>query len=238
MPAAPAGTGAVPPNVYVDISDYLEIKLKAHACHVSQARPAPHHGSLENLERWPASVAPDLGRSRRSVLLPPLDRLNCGFRIAGMAGSEGQDGETRPGAACVGIRLRIIRFVTNLPRNKVTDVVGYQLLKSGTSIVVPATGRQTVQNHATTSSIGQQSWRRRPPKPSTGWKSARVQKSAKRRSATPSARSRESFSPSSRASAEQLVPAGRRGNLSAHCTLLHSRACVSAGRSGIPKSEI
>jgi len=39
------------PNVYVDISDYLEIKLKAHACHVSQARPAPHHGSLENLER-------------------------------------------------------------------------------------------------------------------------------------------------------------------------------------------
>lgn len=30
--------------------------------------------------------------------------------------------------------LRIIRFVTSLPRNKVTDVVGYQLLKSGTSI--------------------------------------------------------------------------------------------------------
>ena len=31
-------------------------------------------------------------------------------------------------------------LVTNLPRNKVTDVVGYQLLKSGTSIVVPTTG--------------------------------------------------------------------------------------------------
>jgi len=30
--------------------------------------------------------------------------------------------------------LRVIRFVSNLPRNKVTDVLGYQLLKSGTSI--------------------------------------------------------------------------------------------------------
>ncbi|MDH7571255.1 MAG: PIG-L family deacetylase [Armatimonadota bacterium] len=39
------------PNLYVDISDYLETKLKAHACHQSQLRPAPHHGSLENLER-------------------------------------------------------------------------------------------------------------------------------------------------------------------------------------------
>ncbi|RDI76271.1 putative protein LmbE-like [Gaiella occulta] len=39
------------PNVYVDISAFLELKLKAHACHASQLRPAPHHGSLENLER-------------------------------------------------------------------------------------------------------------------------------------------------------------------------------------------
>jgi len=30
--------------------------------------------------------------------------------------------------------LRIIQFVANLPRNKITDVLGYQLLKSGTSI--------------------------------------------------------------------------------------------------------
>jgi LmbE family N-acetylglucosaminyl deacetylase len=39
------------PNVYVDISEFLEIKLKAHACHASQLRPPPHHGSLENVER-------------------------------------------------------------------------------------------------------------------------------------------------------------------------------------------
>lgn len=30
--------------------------------------------------------------------------------------------------------LRIIRFVGGLPKSKVTDVLGYQLLKSGTSI--------------------------------------------------------------------------------------------------------
>ena len=30
--------------------------------------------------------------------------------------------------------LRVIRFVASLPRNKVTDMRGYQLLKSGTSI--------------------------------------------------------------------------------------------------------
>jgi len=30
--------------------------------------------------------------------------------------------------------LQIIRFVSALPKNKVTDVLGYQLLKSGTSI--------------------------------------------------------------------------------------------------------
>ncbi|MCX5815336.1 MAG: four helix bundle protein [Proteobacteria bacterium] len=30
--------------------------------------------------------------------------------------------------------IRIIQFVTGLPKSKVTDVVGYQLLKSGTSI--------------------------------------------------------------------------------------------------------
>jgi hypothetical protein len=31
--------------------------------------------------------------------------------------------------------LRIIRFVGDLPRGKVTDVVGYQLVKAGTSLI-------------------------------------------------------------------------------------------------------
>ena len=30
--------------------------------------------------------------------------------------------------------LRVIRFVANLPKNKITDVLGYQLLRSGTSV--------------------------------------------------------------------------------------------------------
>lgn len=30
--------------------------------------------------------------------------------------------------------LRVISFVAELPKNKVTDVIGYQLLKAGTSI--------------------------------------------------------------------------------------------------------
>jgi four helix bundle protein len=30
--------------------------------------------------------------------------------------------------------LRVVRFVSGLPKSKVTDVLGYQLLKSGTSI--------------------------------------------------------------------------------------------------------
>jgi four helix bundle protein len=30
--------------------------------------------------------------------------------------------------------LRIIKFVAELPKNKITDVLGYQLLKAGTSI--------------------------------------------------------------------------------------------------------
>ena len=39
------------PNFYVDISDYLEKKLDAYRCHVSQVRPEPHHASVENVER-------------------------------------------------------------------------------------------------------------------------------------------------------------------------------------------
>ena len=30
--------------------------------------------------------------------------------------------------------LRIIRFIANLPKNKITDILGYQLLGSGTSV--------------------------------------------------------------------------------------------------------
>lgn len=30
--------------------------------------------------------------------------------------------------------LNVIKFVSSLPKNKVTDVIGYQLLKAGTSI--------------------------------------------------------------------------------------------------------
>jgi len=39
------------PNFYVDISDYLEVKLAAYRCHASQIRPEPHHASVENVER-------------------------------------------------------------------------------------------------------------------------------------------------------------------------------------------
>ena len=30
--------------------------------------------------------------------------------------------------------LRVIEFVANLPKNRITDILGYQLVKSGTSI--------------------------------------------------------------------------------------------------------
>ena len=39
------------PNFYVDVSDYLELKLQAYRCHASQVRPEPHHASVENVER-------------------------------------------------------------------------------------------------------------------------------------------------------------------------------------------
>jgi N-acetylglucosamine malate deacetylase 1 len=39
------------PNFYVDISDYLDVKLAAYRCHASQIRPEPHHASVENVER-------------------------------------------------------------------------------------------------------------------------------------------------------------------------------------------
>ena len=39
------------PNFYIDISDYLDMKLAAFRCHASQMRPEPHHASVENVER-------------------------------------------------------------------------------------------------------------------------------------------------------------------------------------------
>lgn len=38
------------PNFYVDISDYLDIKMKALSLHRSQLRHSPHHCSIENME--------------------------------------------------------------------------------------------------------------------------------------------------------------------------------------------
>jgi LmbE family N-acetylglucosaminyl deacetylase len=57
-------------SVYVDISDYLDRKLLAHACHRSQLRPEPSHASLENIER--------LARLRGSeVSLPAAEAFVC-----------------------------------------------------------------------------------------------------------------------------------------------------------------
>ena len=38
------------PNLYVDISEFLEIKLQALRLHKSQLRHSPHHCSIENME--------------------------------------------------------------------------------------------------------------------------------------------------------------------------------------------
>lgn len=43
------------PNFYVDITDHLEMKLKAVACYKSQVRSRLHHASLENIE-WLARL--------------------------------------------------------------------------------------------------------------------------------------------------------------------------------------
>ncbi len=40
------------PNFYVDISKYLDKKLKALACYRSQLKPDIHHASLKNVENW------------------------------------------------------------------------------------------------------------------------------------------------------------------------------------------
>jgi len=38
------------PNLYVDISDFLDTKIKAMSLHKSQLRHSPHHCSIENME--------------------------------------------------------------------------------------------------------------------------------------------------------------------------------------------
>lgn len=38
------------PNFYIDITDYLDKKLEAVRLHASQAKPASHHASVENIE--------------------------------------------------------------------------------------------------------------------------------------------------------------------------------------------
>ena len=43
------------PNFYVDISDYLDTKLKAVSYYKSQSKPRIHHASIENIE-WLARV--------------------------------------------------------------------------------------------------------------------------------------------------------------------------------------
>jgi LmbE family N-acetylglucosaminyl deacetylase len=40
------------PNMYVDITDYLDVKLKALSLHGSQMRPSVHHGSVQSVEYW------------------------------------------------------------------------------------------------------------------------------------------------------------------------------------------
>lgn len=45
------GRGVFHPNFYVDITEYLGVKLDALACHRSQLRPDPDPGSLANVER-------------------------------------------------------------------------------------------------------------------------------------------------------------------------------------------
>ncbi len=43
------------PNFYVDITDYLDLKIKSLSCYKSQVRSGVHHCSLENVE-WLAKV--------------------------------------------------------------------------------------------------------------------------------------------------------------------------------------
>ena len=48
--APPFGDDAFIPNVFVDISDFLELKLRAMACYRTQVKDAPHPRSLAGIE--------------------------------------------------------------------------------------------------------------------------------------------------------------------------------------------
>lgn len=49
--AVPSGEHAFMPTVFVNITDYLELKLTALACYRSQLNAPPHPRSLESIER-------------------------------------------------------------------------------------------------------------------------------------------------------------------------------------------
>jgi hypothetical protein len=77
--------------------------------------------------------------------------------------------------------LRIIKFVAALPRNKANDVLGYQLVKCGTSI--GANYREANRAESRNDFIHKIGiWRRKPPRHNTGWSSAMRRTSASKRS--------------------------------------------------------
>ncbi len=44
------GSDRFHPTCYIDISEYLDVKIQAMRLHASQVRPAIYHGSPESLE--------------------------------------------------------------------------------------------------------------------------------------------------------------------------------------------
>jgi LmbE family N-acetylglucosaminyl deacetylase len=48
-------------SVYVDIADYIDTKLEAHACHRSQQQDPPHQSSLMNIRRIAQVRGSDVG---------------------------------------------------------------------------------------------------------------------------------------------------------------------------------
>jgi len=75
--------------------------------------------------------------------------------------------------------LRIVKFVAALPSNKITNVLGYQLLKAGTSIGANyrEANRAVSRNDFINKTCAEPAevlalWRRSVPSRSTGWSSA------------------------------------------------------------------
>ena len=77
--------------------------------------------------------------------------------------------------------LKIIAFVATLPKNKVGDVITYQLVKAGTSVGANYP-RQIAPNRETTSFIRSGSLRKKLLKVSTGCSYAKKESSEMRRS--------------------------------------------------------